>query len=112
MQRQAMGVALHIVLLPFFELLHSTIDSYDADFVESAFFLRSPDQLLRLLRHPTVFRPLSLRVRPYYSPGGLYALRFRADSPVYPHLTRAERSGSFTRPTTASAAAAAARSAA
>ena len=27
MQRQAMGVALHIVLLPFFELLHSTIDS-------------------------------------------------------------------------------------
>ncbi len=37
MQRQAMGVALHIVLLPF-ELLHSTIDSYDADFDESAFF--------------------------------------------------------------------------
>ena len=39
MQRQAMGVALHIVLLPFFELLHSTIDSYDAGFIESAFFL-------------------------------------------------------------------------
>jgi len=29
MQRQAMGVALHIVLLPFLELLHSTIDSYE-----------------------------------------------------------------------------------
>jgi len=38
MQRQAMGVALHIVLLPFFELLHSTIDSYDAGLIESAFF--------------------------------------------------------------------------
>ena len=53
---------------------------------------------------PTVFRPLSLRVRPYHSPGGLYVLRFRADSPVYPYLARAERSGSFTRSTTASAA--------
>ncbi|RRE44157.1 hypothetical protein EAO28_01945 [Klebsiella pneumoniae] len=41
-------------LTSFFELLHSTIDSYDAGFVESAFFLRSPDQLLPLLRHPTV----------------------------------------------------------
>ena len=49
MQRQAMGVALHIVLLPFFELLHSTIDSYDADFIESAFFLLSCGQLLRLM---------------------------------------------------------------
>ena len=38
MQRQAMGVALHIVLLPFFELLHSTIDSYDADFNSRLFF--------------------------------------------------------------------------
>ncbi len=38
MQRQAMGVALHIVLLPFLELLHSTIDSYDADFMSRLFF--------------------------------------------------------------------------
>ena len=45
MQRQAMGVALHIVLLPFFELLHSTIDSYDADFIVG-FFL--PPVYLRL----------------------------------------------------------------
>ncbi|EPF16599.1 hypothetical protein HMPREF0201_02345 [Cedecea davisae DSM 4568] len=33
-----MGVALHIVLLPFLELLHSTIDSYDADFISRLFF--------------------------------------------------------------------------
>ena len=45
MQRQAMGVALHIVLLPFFELLHSTIDSYDADFDESAVILADVIQL-------------------------------------------------------------------
>jgi hypothetical protein len=52
MQRQAMGVALHIVLLPFFELLHSTIDSYDAGLIESAFFLpvfRYPYTSYRLL---------------------------------------------------------------
>ncbi len=45
MQRQAMGVALHIVLLPFFELLHSTIDSYDADFIVG-FFLPPVSQRL------------------------------------------------------------------
>lgn len=49
MQRQAMGVALHIVLLPF-ELLHSTIDSYDADFDESAL--------------PVIYQRLPLRVHP------------------------------------------------
>jgi len=42
MQRQAMGVALHIVLLPFFELLHSTIDSYDAGLNAGFFFAASP----------------------------------------------------------------------
>lgn len=42
MQRQAMGVALHIVLLPFFELLHSTIDSYDADLIVGFFCLPFP----------------------------------------------------------------------
>lgn len=52
MQRQAMGVALHIVLLPFFELLHSTFDSYDADLDKSAFFLPLPVQLLPLGVHP------------------------------------------------------------
>ena len=47
MQRQAMGVALHIVLLPFFELLHSTIDSYDADLIVG-FFLPAVPQLTTL----------------------------------------------------------------
>jgi hypothetical protein len=46
MQRQAMGVALHIVLLPFFELLHSTFDSYDAG-LSAGFFLP-----FGLLPHP------------------------------------------------------------
>ncbi|AUP76615.1 hypothetical protein CWS02_12805 [Enterobacter sp. EA-1] len=46
MQRQAMGVALHIVLLPF-ELLHSTIDSYDADLM-SRLFLPPRHELLPL----------------------------------------------------------------
>jgi len=31
MQRQAMGVALHIVLLPFLNYCIAHIDSYDAD---------------------------------------------------------------------------------
>jgi hypothetical protein len=48
MQRQAMGVALHIVLLPFFELLHSTIDSYDAG-LKAGFFLPLRQHLQLLL---------------------------------------------------------------
>lgn len=60
MQRQAMGVALHIVLLPFFELLHSTIDSYDADFIVG-FFL--PPVYLRLpfrSKHPKLEEKMSM----------------------------------------------------
>lgn len=39
MQRQAMGVALHIVLLPFLNYCIAQFDSYDADLIKSAFFL-------------------------------------------------------------------------
>nr|EGT4491834.1 hypothetical protein [Cronobacter turicensis] len=38
MQRQAMGVALHIVLLPFLNYCIAQFDSYDADLIKSAFF--------------------------------------------------------------------------
>ncbi|AWX87862.1 hypothetical protein B6J66_14280 [Klebsiella quasipneumoniae] len=59
MQRQAMGVALHIVLLPFLNYCIAQLIRTTPTLLSRLFFLRSPDQLLRLLRHPTVFRPFT-----------------------------------------------------
>ncbi len=77
-----MGVA-PILSYFLFELLHSTIDSYDAGFVEFYFFLRLRPAST-LTKTPDGFWPLTPAGTPVSPPGRLYVLRFRADSPVYP----------------------------